>query len=66
MSSKSVYSKKFQELLSLEEKAATYYSHLINHVQDKTLQEKFKSIYNDEKKHASIVQGFLAEIFQEP
>ena len=59
MNSKEMYRKKFEEMLSVEEKAVNLYKYYINELKDPTLLSKFKEIYEDENKHVRIVKDFI-------
>ena len=59
MNSKEMYRKKFEEMLKVEEKAANLYKYYIGELEDPTLLEKFKEIYEDENKHIKIVKDFI-------
>lgn len=59
MSSKEAYIRKFQDLLRAEEKVRDLYKYHVDRLNDPVLLEKFKLIYEDEKKHVEIVQNII-------
>lgn len=59
MNSRDIYINKFEELLLIEKKFRDLYKYHVDRIKDPILLEKFKRIYEDEKKHVEIVQNFI-------
>lgn len=59
MNSSNIYKNKFEQLSRLEEKFSNLYKYYINNLKDEALLAKFKEIYEDEKKHVLMAQGFV-------
>ena len=64
MSSKKVYKKEFEELLRTEEQVRDIYGYYIKRIEDPFLSEKLSWIYEQEKEHVEIAQGFIDMISQ--
>ena len=54
--SSDLYLRKFEDLLEIERKAASYYKYYIDRVEDKLLLEKLNELYSDEVKHIDIAK----------
>ncbi len=59
MDSKNIYRKKFEEMLSVEEKARDLYKFYLSRIEDPLILEKFTELHRDEEKHVDIVKGFI-------
>lgn len=50
---------KFENILSLEEKAKSFYEHYIERVSDEKIKSRLVEIYNDEIKHVAIAKKLI-------